>query len=39
MMLGTAIVLVVEGPAKVPAAAEVPAEPIALEEPQLLNNG
>ena len=39
MMLGTAIVLVVEGPAKVPAAAEVPAEPLPLPEPQLLNNG
>ena len=39
MMLGTAIVFVVEGPAKVPGPAEVPAEPLALEEPQLLNNG
>jgi hypothetical protein len=39
MMLGTAIVLIVEGPAKLPAAAEVPAEPLTLEQPQLLNNG
>jgi hypothetical protein len=39
MMLGTAIVLVVEGPARVPAAAEVPAEPLPLQKPQLLNNG
>ena len=39
MMLGTAIVLVVEGPAKVPVAADVPAEPLPLQEPQLLNNG
>jgi hypothetical protein len=39
MMLGTTIVLVVEGPAKVPAATEVPAEPLPLQEPQLLNNG
>ena len=39
MMLGTAIVLVVEGPAKVPVAADVPAEPLPVQEPQLLNNG
>ena len=39
MMLGTAIVFVVEGPAKVPAAVDVPAEPLPLHEPQLLNNG
>jgi hypothetical protein len=37
MMVGTAIVFVVEGPAKAPA--DVPAEPLPLEEPQLLNNG
>ena len=39
MMLGTAIVLVVERPASVPAATSVPAEPLALQQPQLLNNG
>jgi len=39
MMLGTAIVLIVEGPAKVPAVADVPAEPLSLQESQLLNNG
>jgi len=39
MMLGTAIVLVVERPASVPAAADVPAEPLPLQEPQLVNNG
>jgi hypothetical protein len=38
MMLGTAIVFAIEGPASVPAAA-VPAEPLPLQEPQLLNNG
>jgi hypothetical protein len=37
MMVGTAIVFVVEGPAKAPA--DVPAEPLPLEEPQLLNYG
>ena len=39
MMLGTAIVMLVEGPATVPAAVAVPATPLALEETQLLNNG
>ena len=39
MMLGMAIVLVVERPASVPAATSVPAEPLALQQPQLLNNG
>jgi hypothetical protein len=39
MMLGTAIVMLVEGPTKVPTAVDVPAEPLALQEPQLLNNG
>jgi len=39
MMLGTAIVLVVEGSPRVPAPADVPADPLALQEPQLLNNG
>ena len=39
MMLGTAIVLVVERPASVPAATSVPAEPLALQQPQFLNNG
>lgn len=33
MMLGAAIVLVVEGPA------DVPAEPLPLQEPRFLNNG
>jgi hypothetical protein len=39
MMLGTAIVFAIEGPASVPVAAAVPAEPLPLQEPQLLNNG
>jgi hypothetical protein len=39
MMLGTAIVLVVERPARVPAATDVPAEPLPLQQPELLNNG
>ena len=39
MMLGMAIVFVVERPASVPAATSVPAEPLALQQPQLLNNG
>jgi hypothetical protein len=39
MMLGTAIVLVVERPASVPAATSVPAEPLALQQPRFLNNG
>jgi hypothetical protein len=39
MMLGTAIVMLVERPASVPAQADVPAEPLPLQEPQLLNNG
>jgi hypothetical protein len=39
MMLGTAIVMLVERPASVPAPAEIPAEPLPLQEPQLLNNG
>ncbi|WP_024507096.1 hypothetical protein [Bradyrhizobium sp. ARR65] len=40
MLLGTAIVLAVEGrPAATPADAGVPAEPLPLEQPQLLNNG
>ncbi|HUN98714.1 MAG TPA: hypothetical protein VMU69_21085 [Bradyrhizobium sp.] len=39
MMLGTAIVFTLEGSASVPAATDVPAEPLPLQEPQLLNNG
>jgi hypothetical protein len=39
MMLGTAIVMLVERPASAPAAMDVPAEPLPLQEPQLLNNG
>lgn len=39
MMLGTAIVMAVERPAVVPAEVQVPAEPIALPEPQLVNQG
>ena len=39
MMLGTAIVMLVERPASVPAQADVPAEPLPIQEPQLLNNG
>jgi hypothetical protein len=38
MMLGTTIVLVVERPATAPALVEVPAEPLSLEQPKLLNN-
>jgi hypothetical protein len=39
MMLGTTVVLLVERPVAVPAAASVPAEPLPLQEPELLNNG
>jgi hypothetical protein len=39
MFLGTIIVLAVEGPAPAAAASSVPAEPLPLEQPQLLNNG
>jgi hypothetical protein len=39
MMLGTAIVLVVERPTRVPAVTDVPAEPLPLQQPELLNNG
>jgi hypothetical protein len=39
MMLGTAIVMLVERPASPPAAVDVPAEPLPVQEPQLLNNG
>ncbi len=39
MLLGTAVVLVLEGPATATAAANAPAEPLSLEQPQLVNNG
>jgi hypothetical protein len=39
MMLGTTVVLVFERPAAAPVAASVPTETLALQEPQLLNNG
>ncbi len=39
MMLGTAIVMAVEPAASVPAEAQVPTEPLPLQEPQLLNHG
>jgi hypothetical protein len=39
MFLGTIIVLAVEGPAPAAATSRVPAEPLPLEQPKLLNNG
>lgn len=39
LMLGTAIVLVLEGPAQVQAEPGAPAEKSTLQEPQLLDNG
>ncbi|WP_024519242.1 hypothetical protein [Bradyrhizobium sp. Tv2a-2] len=39
MMLGTGIIMLVLPPASAPAAVDVPAEPLPLQEPQLLNNG
>ena len=39
MIIGTAVVALVERPASAPAEVSVPAEPLALQEPQLLNNG
>jgi hypothetical protein len=39
MMIGTAVVLLLERPATEPVPASVPIEPLPLQEPQLLNNG